>query len=121
MLEEGVIFIPVINLDQDATEDNITKLLPDLLNRFDSPIPCVIGTYLDAIRDDDLKAVCSLLAGKFWGDMGKSSDVLLCSPVESVSAVFTLDYIANHASKPSFEDVWKEHSDPGYWVRRIST
>jgi len=114
-----VIFIPVVNVEEDESElDDITRRLPDLLNRFDSPIPCVIGTYLDAIRGGDLEAVCGLLAGVFWEDMNKFNDVLLCSPVEYVSAKFVLDYIENHGSKPPFEDVWKEQLDPRYWVRR---
>ena len=119
LLEEGVIFIPVINVEQDS-EDNVIKRLPDLLHRFDSPIPCVIGTYLDAMHGHNLERACSLWAGVFWGDMSKGNDVLLCSPVGRVSAKFILNYIENHASKPFFEDMWKEQLNPGYWVCRMS-
>ena len=118
MLEEGVIFIPVISVVQDASEtDKITRRLPDLLHRLDSPIPCVIGTYFDAIRDKDPEDTRGLKAVMFWGDVNKSNDVLLCSPVEGISAKFILDYIESHASKPPSEDVWKAQSDERYWVR----
>lgn len=117
LLEEGVILIPVISANQDPTESDIVKRrLPDLLNRLDSPIPCVIGTYLDAVKSDQSEDARKDTALTFWGDKSKSDDVLLCSPVWYISAKFVLHYISNHASKPPTEDVWDKHSDPRYSV-----
>jgi len=79
-----------------------------------------MGTYLDAIRGGDPDPTRCLIADMFWEDMDKSNDVLLCSPVEGISAKFILNYIEVHASKPPSEDIWKELSDAKYWVRRMS-
>ena len=79
----------------------------------------MIVTCLDAVRDEPehIERTRSLTALNFWGVTGKSDDVLLCSPVEDISAKFVLHFIENHASKPPSEDVWKEQSDTRYWVR----
>ena len=98
----------------------ITRRLPDLLRRLNAPIPYVIGTYLDAIRDQDPDSTRRLTTEIFWVDINKSNDVLLCSPVEGISAKFILNYIKNHTSKPPSEDIWKELSNAKYWVRRMS-
>src|SRR5258706_2900743 len=74
--------------------------------------------YLDAIQDEELESVRCLTAGMFWEDMNRSNDVLLCSPVDGLSAKFILNCIQNHACTPPSEDVWKEQPNPKYWVRR---
>lgn len=113
-----MIFIPISSIEEDLSEsDKITEKLPKLLHQLGSPIPCVIGTYLDAIRGDKPEETSSLIADTFWGDTGKPDDVLLCSPVEYVSAKFVLQYIEDHASKPPSKDVWDEQYDTKYWVR----
>ena len=56
--------------------------------------------YLDAIQDEELESVRCLTAGMFLGDMNTSNDVLLCSPVDGVSAKFILNCIQNHACTP---------------------
>lgn len=119
LLQEGVTIVPVISLEQHHSENpEITKKLPELLNHCDSPIPCVIGTYFDAIRHDP-KAPDSkhLVASMFWDDRNRSSDVLLCSPVESIAAAFVLHYIDTEGSIPTYEEVWKDEGDLRYWVR----
>jgi len=115
-----VILIPIISMVQDTMESvKITERLSELLQRLGAPIPCVIGTYLDAVPRKDIEHTRRLTALKFWEDEDKSNDVLLCSPVGSTSAKFVLHYIDNHASKPPFEDVWAEKSDARYGALKV--
>lgn len=119
LLQEGVTVVPVISIGQHFSEsEQITSKLPELLNHCDSPIPCVIGTYLDAIRGEDAEALDERgVASMFWDDRSRSNDVLLCSPAEGVTATFVLHYIDTKGSIPPYEEVWKDEGDLRYWVR----
>ena len=120
LLQEGVAIVPVISIERHSSEGRgITGKLPKLLNHRDAAIPCVIATYLDAIRHEDPEAPGSKreVAKMFWDDRNRSSDVLLCSPAESITATFVLHYIDTKGSIPPFEEAWKDEGDLRYWVR----
>ena len=119
LLQEGVTIVPVISIEQHNSEGkDFTGKLPDLLNHHDSPIPCVIGTYFDAIREENPEALDSrsLVASMFWDDWNRASDVLLCSPIESIAATFVLHYIDTKHFIPPYEEVWQDEGDLRYWV-----
>ena len=124
LLQKEVTIVPVISIEQHYTEgEGITEKLPELLNHLDSPIPCVIGTYFDAIRHENPEALDSkrMVASIFWDDRNRSGDVLLCSPAESITATSVLDYMNTEGSIPPYEEVWKDEKegdegDLRYWV-----
>lgn len=119
LLQDGVTVVPVISMEQHHSEEkDFTGKLPELLNHRDSPIPCVIGTYFDAIRQENPEALDSrsLVASMFWDDWNRASDVLLCSPAESITATFILHYIDIKGFIPPYEEVYKDEGDPRYWV-----
>lgn len=119
ILQQGVTIVPVISISAHFSENiQITKKLPELLIRCDSPIPCVIGTYFDAIRQGDPEALDSkrVVARMFWNDRNRSGDVLFCSPVESVTSTFVLHYINTKGSIPPYEETWKDEEDLRYAV-----
>jgi len=115
--------VPVISIAQHISESKIfTGKLPELLSHYDSPIPCVIGTYLDAIRDETPEALDQReVANLFWDDRSRSSDVLLCSPAEGVTATFVLHYIDTKGSVPPYEEACKDKGDLRYWVCKASS
>ena len=119
LLQEGVTVVPVISIEQQNSENReFTTKLPELLKYCDSPIPCVIGTYFDAIRHENPEALDSKrwIARMFWDDWNRSSDVLLCSPAESITATSILHYIDTEGSIPPYEESWKDEEDLRYWV-----
>ena len=119
LLQEGVSIVPVMSIEQHSSEGKeITGKLPELLNHHDSAIPCVMATYLDAIRHQDPEALGSKreVAKMFWDDWNRSDGVLLCSPTESITATFVLHYIETKGSVPPFEEVWKDEGDLRYSV-----
>ena len=119
LLQEGVTIVPVISIEEHFGEgENITEKLPELLIHRDSPIPCVIGTYFDAIRNGDPEALDSksVVASLFWDDRRRSSDVIFCSPIESVTATFVLHYLNTKGSAPSYEEAFENDQDLRYWV-----
>ena len=119
LLQEGVTIVPVISIEQyNSEEQQIKKKLPELLNHCDSPIPCVMVTYFDAVRHDNPEALDlrSLLANMFWNDWDRTNHVLLCSPPESITATFVLHYIETEGFIPPYEETWKDQQDLRYWV-----
>jgi len=119
LLQEGVTIVPVISIEEHASESpRITEKLPKLLIHRDSPFPCVIGTYFDAIRQGNPEALDSKrpVASMFWDDRKRSSDVLFCSPAESITATFLLHYVSTEGCIPPYEETWKDEEDLRYWV-----